>query len=228
MTAEQPPLDLSLLNPTKTVRNFLCDYLYKDDLILSYAPAHEFGSGQAYKWLTGGYVCEYEGVGNTIAPREKVNFRIIRMLWDSGLLKVKRNIRTPHVRCVIFEWTEHVKTSRREILTTKIFTDQMRVNSSMVKAIASQYGLQVRLIEARSIFEVLKGSGRGEPIPAGKAKTTYIFMTRDGQPVSRWRDLNLLGWEDYLFEIATRAKSLKKPLSVPANQQGHLSGLKRA
>lgn len=220
------PFDLSKLNASKAVRNFLCDYLYRDKLILSYTPASEFGSQQAYKWLTGAYVCDYEGVGNTIAPRTKINYRIITQLYEAGMLKLKGDIRTPHVRCIIFEWRKETIENRREIVNTKIFKEDIRVDSGVIKAIAATVGLKVRYIPSRSIFEVRKGPNE-EAIPYKEAKHTYIFMNAQGQPVSGWRDMSYMEWEGLLYKIAKQAKTIKKPLNTPLGTLSHFSQFKR-
>lgn len=222
----QKPVDLDVLEATKVVRNFLCDYLYYDKLLLSYAPAGEFGSAQAYRWLTGGHICDYDGTGDTIAPREKINYRVIRMLFDAGLIKVKTNIRTPHTRCVIFEWVRDIKKYRREILRTKIFGENVYLTSAMIDATAAQYGLTVTFVGARGVFEILDGNGNS--IQNGKAKNTYIFMNSVGEPVGRLRDMSYWEWEQYLYDTATRAKLRKTPLKVRDGMRSHFSEFKRA
>ncbi|ODX79944.1 hypothetical protein BBM10_00200 [Vibrio parahaemolyticus] len=147
------------------------------------------------------------------------------MLFDAGLIKVKTNIRTPHTRCVIFEWIRDIKKYRREILRTKIFNETISVTGAMIDATAAQYGLTVEFIAARGVFEIQDGNGK--PIPNGQAKNTYIFMNSAGEPVGRLRDLTYWEWEQYLYDTATRAKLRKTPLKVREGVRSHFSPFKR-
>ncbi len=174
----------------------------------------------------GGHVCDYDKSGNTIAPRAKINYRVIRSLFDSGLVRVNKKIRTPHLRCVIFEWADDINQYRREILKTKVFNDSYRVTNQLIAATASMYGLKVNFIGARNVFEILHADGSAIPFKLGNqvVNNTYLFMTESGQPVTRLKDMTYIEWEEYLYGVAVRANIKIDP---PKASVGHFSIFKK-
>lgn len=219
---DQPPYDLSKVPNTKAVRNFLCDNLFNDDLLISHAPANEFGSSRSYQWLTGTYICDYNKAGNTIDPRERIHFRTVKALFDAGVLRVNRNIRSPHLKCVVFEWNAGIKRKRRELLVYRAFGEVGAATQERVSTIAAMYGLQVHLNINRGLFEILLGE-KGEPLHLGKAQRSYLFENAAGQPMTGWRDMSFAEWEETLHRYATESGAINNPLPVPEGHKSHLS-----
>lgn len=219
------PFELEDLNCTKSVRNFLCDFLFDDDLLLSYAPTSEFGSATAYRWIMGGWICEYDKKNNGIIPKNKLNWRVIKTLFDAGYLVVNHDIKAPNIKCVLFVWSEEVKASRREIMNKVIFNDNFTITGALLDAICSLYGIKLQTIKVRGLFELLTLSD--ERIPNGQVARTCILANKNGDPVSRYRDMEYVEWEECIYQAAKRAKTLKTPAPIPDGYISHLSKSKR-
>ncbi|CAH0543152.1 hypothetical protein [Vibrio marisflavi] len=219
------PLDLDGLNCTKSIRNFLCDWLYEDDLLLSYLPNNEVGSATAYKWLVGGWRCEFDSKTSSIITKDRVNWRVMRDLFDAGLLEVRYKINPPNVRCIVFGWTPEIKKLQRPIVNRLIFNENFNITSALVDSLCAIYGIRLRYIPAKGLFELIHDDG--EPIANGDAERTWILSNKDGNPVSRFKDMTFDEWENAIYQAGKRAKTLNKPLPVPEQYFGHLSKFKR-
>ena len=219
------PFDLHSLHGTKAVRNLLCDWLFKDDFLISYAPASEFGSVTTYRWIMGGWICDRDKKNNGIIPKVKLNWRAIKPLFDAGYLEVDYKVKAPNKRCVVFMWTEEAKSARREIINKVIFDDNFNITGTLLDAICALYGIQLKTIKIRGLFELLTLDGA--PIPNGDFGRSCILANKNGDPVTRYRDMNYAEWEENIYQAAKRAGTLKKPAPIPDGHLSHLSICKR-
>lgn len=221
--ADQPAIDIHKMPQSKGIRNFFCMHLYDDNMLISYAPTQEFGASTTYRWLTGGRICDYDRAGNTILPKGKVNLRIIRSLFDAGIIKVNRSIRTPHIRCVVFEWNTGVKKYRRQLLLRYVMStgEKSQPTAEKIGVMASLYGLAVEYRREQGLFEVVRATSR-QGIPIGESKRTYIFMNKSGDPVTKWGDMSISEWEETIYEVAERLNTTNSPMRLPEGQKTHL------
>ncbi len=219
------PFDIKALKCTKTVRDFLCHYLTKKDLIISYAPTVEFGAASISAWAAGGWVCESDGRGGLV-PQDRVNFRVIRALFDAGFLRFRSDIRPLHARCATFGWTKETLTYEREIIRAHILNEKHSVTSKIMNALSAHYGVRMSYITTRGLFEVLRLDG--ESIPKGKSSRTCVLANKDGEPVNRHNDMSILEWESVIYNAAKRAGTLDKPAPLPDSGFSHLTAFIRA
>lgn len=212
---------------TKGVRNFLCDWLYHDGLVISYAPSNEFASHSVFKLYLGGWVVEFKPdiqMFCQVKPFYRINFRIISQLYDAGMLEVRTDLKRPHERFVMFSWSKEAIENRREIMRQFILSDDMQVTATKLDLVANLYGLAIQFVHTRRAFEVLKSNG--EAIPKGKTSRTWIFSNSEGDPVSKLNDMNLLEWEDVCYHVAKRIGTASKLGNLPLGATGFFSRLK--
>ncbi len=220
------PFDIKALQCTKSVRDFLCDYLSDSDIVISYAPRVEFGGSTAFQWVIGGWVCEQDKDRRLVAPKVRVNYRVIRSLFDAGFLRVRTDLKPLHVRSVLFSWTKEAQTYQREIIRAHILSEKHGVSVKLVDALAAYYGVKMTYIPSRGLFEILRLTG--EPIPKGKSSRTCVLANSEGEPVNRYKDMKIHEWESVIHKAANKAGTLNRPAPLPEGVKSHLSAFIRA
>lgn len=226
-TYEKKPLKPFKLNKrkcTKGIRNFLCDWLYHDGMVLSYAPSAEFATRSIFQLYLGGWVVEFNPEIERYCPVKplcKVNYRSIRELYEMGFLEARFDLKRPHERFIFFSWTKEAIANRREIMREVVIGEDGIVTTVKLDLLANLYGLKVVHSKA---FEICKANG--EHIPKGKATRTWIFANAAGEPVSKLNDMPILEWEDALYHVAKRLGTLGRLGPVPDGSPGHFSRLK--
>lgn len=221
------PLNFKKLACSKGVRNFLCDWLFHDGLVLSYAPSNEFAKRGGFQFYLGGWVVEFKPDIERycpVKPLYKVNFRVIRQLYEAGVLEVRLDLKRPHPRFILFTWSKEALAERREILRRYIIGSDGLVTAAKLDAVASVYGLKANYIPSRSAFEICKADG--SHIPKGKTPRTWIFSNEAGEPVSKLNDMKLAEWEDVLYHVAKRIGILGRIGQKPEGEVGHFSRFK--
>lgn len=212
---------------TKGVRNLLCDWLYHDGLVISYAPSNEFASHSVFKLYLGGWVVEFVPEIQKfcqVKPLYKINFRIINQLYEAGILEVRTDLKRPHQRFIMFSWSKEAIENRRDIMRNYILNDEMQVTTPRLGLVANLYGLSVQFVSSRRAFEITRANG--EAIPKGKTSRTWIFSNNAGDPVSKLNDMSILEWEDVCYHVAKRIGTATKFGAPPSGSSGFFSLIK--
>lgn len=225
LKAVQPPLNLETLPTTKLVRNFICDHLFDDKLLLSYAPSGEFGGVGRWSWIVGCHICNPDSF-DPLEPQVKINFRIIRELFNSGIIKVKRDIDVPNVKIVVFEWSDSFNDdARTALLLSHILSPVNCSTRKLIDGIARFFGLSVKFAASRGLFEILTDDGKR--IRNGAAVSTYIFTNEQGEPVTGWRDLSPVEWYHILLKISQREGTKNDPQKLSKEDVSFFSCFKK-
>ncbi len=226
--APAQPFDLEGLSNTKGIRNFLCDWLYADSFVVSYAPNNEFPSSSHWKSFLGGWVVEFDSELKSYIqkiPKHKVHFRLIRELYDKGYLVARPDLKAPHKRFTLFTWSKEALKARRDILKLHILGEKHLVMNKALIALSGVYGVDVKFHPASRTFEIVKLDGSN--IPRGTSSRTYALASKAGEPVSKLNGMPIHEWEELLYLTAKRAGTLNKPAPLEEGQASHLSLLKR-
>lgn len=215
--------NIESLDCTKSVRNFLCDWLFFDGLVVRYAPSGEFSAYSIHRLALGGFVVTFDSELRRyvpVKPQYKVNYRVIRELYEAGLLVARPDLKVEHEKFIMFSWRKDIQDLRREIVRRYIIGERV-ASHPLLKAIGGLYGVNAKYISSRGTFEIVKCSGKR--IPKGQLDRTWVLADKNGTPVSKVRDMSLLDWEEILYSTAKRANTLCGTRQPEEGLLSHLS-----
>lgn len=215
---------LPSLNPTRGVAHFLMDFLMRDDVIITYTPHEEFTNLTQYAEYLGAWVSVIKEDGS-IKGIQASHFRIINALYKSGFLRLDSEVQTPVKNMIVLRWTDEAISSRRKI-AKEIILPKRQANSKIVERLALSYGVKMRYIRDRGLFEAITLDDESIPSHRLRMARSIPVSNQEGNPVTRYRDLTLAEWDEFLFQSAKRAGDKAQPQPLPAGHMSHYSILK--